>query len=659
MSTASSRSEPHTELTLIANGEPAGSLTALTSGEGTFEVRFEVDNNGRGAKLIERIDIDSGGLPTRWRIQGTSLMGGAVDEHFERDAGGHSSFTSQADEGATERMGFYLPADSSPFAIALLAAAPRSDDGAVPLLPSGTATIAPVSVADGILVELEVLRISGVGLGDEYVLRSRSGKLLGIWDGSSALLTDELVPSAGEISAALLALSTDRLAAVSQASTLHSGGTLVIRNARVLDVLTGELSEPRTLVITGRMLTAILEPDVQEPAADTVIDADGRIAMPGLHDMHAHLQGHSALLYVAAGVTGVRDMGNDNAALPALIASITNGDLLGPSVAPAGFIEGRSPYSALFGRVVDSLDEALDAVDWYADHGYPSIKLYNSFDPDWVAPTASRAHERGMTVMGHIPAFMNADRAIADGYDEITHLNQLALGWVLEPDEDTRTPLRLTGLARVADLDVDDPRVVATIRTMADRGIGLDTTLVIIEQLMLSRARTVTAAHRPVIDHMPARWSRARKRTYVPFGSRDELDAYARSFARLVEITRRLHDSGVALWPGTDDATGISVHRELELYVQAGIPASDVLRIATLDCEMHLQRGHERGLVAVGCVADLVLLDADPREDISAVRRVALTVAEGRAISPARIHRAFGIVPWAAEPAIGLATRMR
>src|SRR5690606_17827168 len=152
---------------------------------------------------------------------------------------------------------------------------------------------------------------------------------------------------------------------------------------------------------------------------------------------HAHLDTSSALLYIAAGVTNVRDMGNDNDALAALMGAIETGEVRGPSAVPAGFIEGRSAPAMRMGHVVESLDEALAAVDWYADRGFHAIKIYNSFTPDWVAETAARAHDRGMRVQGHVPAFMDADRAIADGYDEITHLNQLALGWVLEPEEDT------------------------------------------------------------------------------------------------------------------------------------------------------------------------------------------------------------------------------
>lgn len=381
------------------------------------------------------------------------------------------------------------------------------------------------------------------------------------------------------------------------------------------------------------------------------MDAAGRAAIPGLHDMHAHLTPSSALMYLAAGVTEVRDMGNDNTALEALTAAIDEGRMIGPHAVAAGFIEGRSPYSARFGKVVESLDEALDAVRWYADRGFHAIKIYNSFQPAWVAETAALAHELGMRVQGHVPAFMDADRCIADGYDEITHLNQLALGWVLSPEEDTRTPLRLTALTRIADLDLTSEPVQSTIRTMAERGIGLDVTLVILEQLMLSRARTVIPAHEPIIDHLPAGLRRYRKRTYVPFKDAAELESYERAFDGLKKIVRLLHEAGVPLWPGTDDASGMTVHRELELFVDAGISPAEVLRISSADCAAHLHQD-DRGQVRAGQIADLLLVNGDPTESIRSVRSVALTVAAGRLISPARIYRAMGVVPFAEEPAV-------
>ncbi|MDF2506667.1 MAG: amidohydrolase [Microbacterium sp.] len=638
------------QLILVSNGEPVGSLSTDTGPDGLTRIVYEVDNNGRGARLTETLRMESG-LPVLWEVDGTSLMGGTVQERFAIDSDGAARWSSQADEGATTAPGFYLPADASPYGLVLLVERALATGGPVPLLPAGEITVAPVPLGAVGGRDLDAFALSGVQLRPQYVLRDHAtGELLGISDGE-LLLHPDLVGAAAVVDAALQSATRTRFAALSHEATMHESGPLVVRDVRIFDPVSGDVGDPQTIVVDGRTISAIGH-DIAEPDGATIIEGAGRIALPGLHDMHAHLDTSSALLYIAAGVTSVRDMGNDNDALAALMTAIDAGEVRGPSVVPAGFIEGRSAHAMRMGHVVESLDEALAAVDWYADRGFHAIKIYNSFTPDWVAATAARAHERGMRVQGHVPAFMDADRAIADGYDEITHLNQLALGWVLEPEEDTRTPLRLTALTRVADLDLDSERVQRTITSMVERGVSLDVTLVILEQLMLSRARTVIPAHEPVIEHFPAGVRRYRRRTYVPYRDQAELDSYETAFRRLQEIVVRLHQKGVKLWPGTDDGTGVTVHRELELFVDAGISPVDTLRIATIACADHLHRKADRGTIEVGKAADFILVDGDPTRSIRDIRNVALTVAEGRAVSPARIYRGFGMVPFAAEPAL-------
>lgn len=638
------------QLILVSNGEPVGSLSTGTDPDGLTRIVYEVDNNGRGARLAETLRLDAG-LPVRWEIDGTSLMGGTVHERFAIDPDGAARWSSQADEGTTTAEGFYLPADASPYGLVLLVERALATGRPVPLLPAGEVTVVPVPLGEVGGRDVEAFALTGVQLRPQYVLRDRvTGEVLGIADGE-LLLHPDLVAAVAEIDAALQRATRRRFAALSREATLHQGGTLVVRDVRIFDPVSGQVGDPQTIVVEGRRITGI-GPDIAVPDGATIIDGAGRTALPGLHDMHAHLDTSSALLYIAAGVTNVRDMGNDNDALAALMGAIEVGDVTGPSTVPAGFIEGRSAHAMRMGHVVESLDEALAAVDWYADRGFHAIKIYNSFTPDWVAETAARAHDRGMRVQGHVPAFMDADRAIADGYDEITHLNQLALGWVLEPEEDTRTPLRLTALTRVADLDLDSERVQRTMTAMVDGGVSLDVTLVILEQLMLSRARTVIPAHEPVIEHFPAGVRRYRRRTYVPYRDQAELDSYETAFRRLQEIVVRLHQKGVKLWPGTDDGTGVTVHRELELFVDAGISPVDTLRIATIECAEHLHRAEDRGTIEVGKAADFILVDGDPTRSIRDIRNVALTVAEGRAVSPARIYRGFGMVPFAAEPGV-------
>src|SRR3546814_499185 len=162
--------------------------------------------------------------------------------------------------------------------------------------------------------------------------------------------------------------------------------------------------------------------------------------------MHGHISQGGALLNVAAGITSVRDMGNENDVLDGLIQRVDAGTIAGPRITRSGFIEGKSPFSSQTGELVETKEEALGQVRWYAARGYHQVKLYNSMTPEWAPDLVEEAHRLGLQVAGHVPAFSDADAMIEAGFDELTHINQVMLGWVLEEGEDTRTLLRLTAL---------------------------------------------------------------------------------------------------------------------------------------------------------------------------------------------------------------------
>lgn len=382
------------------------------------------------------------------------------------------------------------------------------------------------------------------------------------------------------------------------------------------------------------------------------MDGEGGTLVPGLHDMHSHSTLQSGLFYLAAGVTSTRDMGNENSFLLHLIQQINAGEVCGPRITPNGFLEGKSPYSARTGFVADSLADALRDVRWYADRGYFQIKIYNSMNPDWVKPIADEAHRLGMAVTGHIPAFDTPDRAIGDGYNEITHINQLMLGWLLKPGEDTRTPLRLTAMARAATLDLSSAPVQYTVALMKANHIAHDPTAVIVERLMLSRAGTVQPGNVDYLDHMPIAYQRYRRRTFVPIHSQVEDKQYREAFTKVIETLRMLHQNGIPLLPGTDDGTGFTLPREIELYTKAGMTPAEALRAATLTPEEYLGHADELGTIERGKIADFFLIAGDPTKDIRAIK-FARMVSRGNAIYfPSEIYQALSIKPFASPPAI-------
>ena len=202
-------------------------------------------------------------------------------------------------------------------------------------------------------------------------------------------------------------------------------GTTLIRNARIFDSEKATVGSPSDILIQDGRIIAIGEAGSEKRKADHVIDAAGRIVSPGMYDMHAHTSSWEGGLHIAAGITTVRDMGNDNATLQQLIGQEQDGSVMAPHIVPAGFIEGESPMSARNGFVIKNLDEAKHAIDWYHEHNYPQIKIYNSFPKAILPETTAYAHSKGMRVSGHIPVYLRAQQAVEQGYDEIQHINQV------------------------------------------------------------------------------------------------------------------------------------------------------------------------------------------------------------------------------------------
>ncbi len=648
------------EKLLIIQGETTvGTISATTEGA-VINVDYAVSENGRGPKHHETIHLGFNFIPIEWTVTGTSLMGGPVSEKYSWQSG-KATWTSQADHGdaAVAKPPLYVVNDDSPWALFVYARALlKASSHALDVLPSGTMRLAEVralTVGTGKnAVPVTIYRIDGAKLESDYVMLDRSGRLFASFGGSSLTVRQGHEDDADLISRISHDLGFE-LARDEQRKLRHQFDAPVrIRDVRIFDPVTGKLSAPSTVVVARGRIAEILPlaDATSEPADEVLVEGAGGTLVPGLHDMHSHSTLQSGLFYLAAGVTSTRDMGNDNRFLHRLIEQIDSAEIAGPRITPNGFLEGKSQYSARTGFVAESLADALRDVHWYADRGYFQIKIYNSMNPDWVKPIAAEAHHLGMTVTGHIPAFDTPDRAIRDGYDEITHTNQLMLGWLLKPGEDTRTPLRLTAMARAATLDLSSEPVQTTLSLMKTRHIAHDPTAVILERLMLSRAGTVQPGDIAYLDHMPISYQRYRRRTFVPISNKAEDDAYHAAFAKVIDTLRMLHENGIRLLPGTDDGTGFTLHRELELYVEAGMTPAEALRAGTLLPEQYFGHSEDLGTIERGKIADFFLVAGDPTKDIRVIESPQM-VSKGDSIYfPSEIYQALSIKPFALPPAI-------
>ena len=632
---------------VIATGEAVGWLVVDQKGA-SVEIDYHVDNNGRGPKHRERLELDAAGLPLSWRIEGTSLFGGQVNEVFERGAEG-VRWRSQADAGTVPPGGptLYVANDDSPWSLALYARALKSTPGQVlDVAPAGRLKLEEVRRLTFGGEAAVVYRLTGLTVQPGYVLLDEAGDMIAEFSGDTVTVREGLEAEEGTLHRLLAELETERVRNLQTELAHRFDAPVRIRNVRIFDPREGRLSDLSSVTVFRNRISGVLLEDSQPARPDEyVIDGEGGILVPGLHDMHSHSSMQTGLYYLGAGVTATRDMGNNNAFLLDLVKQIEDGVLPGPRITPNGMLEGRSPYAVRTGIVADTLDEALDGVRWYADRGYWQVKIYNSLHPEWVVPVAAEAHRLGMKVTGHVPAFVSPDQAIEAGYDDIAHVNQLMLGWLLQPGEDSRTPLRLTAMPRAADLDLDSDPVRRTIALMKARGTALDVTAVTLEVLMMSRAGEVPPSAAAYVEHMPIGYQRYRRRSFVDIDTPEKDAGYRAGFRKLLDTVKRLHDEGIVLLPGTDADEGFTLHRELELYVEAGIPAADVLYMATLGSARAAQQQSRLGVIAPGMLADMVLIDGDPLARISDVRKVALVMKDGVVFQPQDLLAEVGVAP--------------
>jgi imidazolonepropionase-like amidohydrolase len=641
---------------VLSSGEQIGTLVAVTNGR-QVDVDWRIDDNGRGPKIRERVKLDERGVPIDWRIEGKAWIGAPVEESFTY-RGGVARYQSLNDSGSMRaaQAPFYLANDGSPWSLEpaarLALAAPNQT---IEVAPSGSLTVKKVrdlKVGSGArALTVGAYSATGLGLSPSFFLMDAEQKVFAHISAGWVIVREGYQSEFRALSELAQALDSEALAQYSREQRKQYDVPIFIRNVRVFDAAAGTLGAPTTIAVFRGRITSLA---AQAPAtgAAVIVDGAGGTVVPGLFDMHGHYGAWQAPLHLGAGVTTVRDMGNDNDSLLALKQRIDAGELLGPRLLLSGFIEGRSPFSSRGGFVVDDAAPALDAVRWYADRGYRQIKIYNSFTPDWVLPVAAEAHRLGLKVSGHIPAFMTSERAVRDGYDEINHINQLVLSFVITETEDTRTPFRFTALGeRVGKLDLGSEPVQRMVKLMKERGTTLDPTLAIFQQMLLSQAGKTAPNDANWLDNMPASVQRGRRAPVLDVKP-GQRPAYEESWQKLKDVIKLVHDSGIRIVPGTDDMPGFMLHSELESYVAAGIPAARVLQIATLDTARYVGLDQQVGSIERGKQADLLLVDGDPTQDITALRKTRLVMQAGAVLLPPEMHRALGIKPFTTPPSI-------
>jgi cytosine/adenosine deaminase-related metal-dependent hydrolase len=644
-----------TSYTVLFQDKPGGTQVTRVADDGTVTVQFHARNNGRGPDLEEEFTLAVDGTLRRYSGKGSSTMGAPVAETFVRD-GDRIEWTSLSDRGDTTISGpaAHVPVEPSPELLVRIARAAAASPGQrIAALPGGSLSVEKLLddrvEVGGKVREVSLYALAGLDVEPSYFWTTRAPEMAMfavIMPGWMRIIEAGWEPAGKSLELRQIEAADIRLKDLATKLSHRLPEPIVIRNARVFDSERAALGPARDVYVYHGRITALEEPGSGQHDAATVIDARGRVLMPGLFDMHGHESAWGAVQKIAAGVTTSRDLGNDNATLAALIRRIDAGETIAPRIVTAGFIEGTSENAARNGIVVSDLEGVKKAIDWYARRGYPQIKIYNSFRPEWVSEAVQYAHRRGLRVSGHVPAFMRAEDVVKQGFDEIQHINQVVLNFFVKPTDDTRTLARFYLVGENAHaLDLASSRVRDFLDLLRRGPTVVDPTLTVFESMFIQRQGEMNPSYASIADHLPVTLRR-KLRTNSMNVTDENAARYKDSYTKMTEFVGAMHRAGVPLVAGTD-GDGFTLHRELELYVKAGIAPEEVLRIATWNGAKYTRTLDRLGSIAPGKLADLILVEGDPTRDVSAVRRISLVMKEGVVFYPTEIYEATGVKPFA------------
>jgi hypothetical protein len=418
---------------------------------------------------------------------------------------------------------------------------------------------------------------------------------------------------------------------------------LVIEDCALFDSQTATMLGPRTVVIRGDRIAVVSAPgDEGDTKGATRIDGRGKFLLPGLIDAHvhlvhvldyAHVTGDDVLpLYLAAGVTSIRSTGDEIVAATLVARHAAAHPELSPRVFTCSpLLDAEPPIHRDVGRAVTDPAQVPGVLDELLPWKISTVKIYAGTGRDVGKAIIEQAHQRGLFVTAHLGRY-SAQDAVADGLDCLEHIWSV-FNYSIPPEVAGQPGHRGT-------LDLDNPVCNALVAELARRKTYVDPTLTVFRNMIL------LSDVPEVRDHVDNRLAPKRLRDFWPIYLQRSgcpqggpLEDRQREMAKYLELTGKLHRSGVPLLVGTDSpepqvTPGFSLHQELELLVGAGMSPAAALQAATLNNAKALREEQRLGSIQTGMVADVILLTANPLDDIRNTRRIELVIRGGKVARP-------------------------
>jgi imidazolonepropionase-like amidohydrolase len=414
-----------------------------------------------------------------------------------------------------------------------------------------------------------------------------------------------------------------------------STGIFAITHVGVIPMEGEELLPDHTVIINkGRIVSIGPAEKTKVPADAQVIDGKGRYLIPGLAEMHAHipvakdgdddLVRETMMLYLANGVTTIRGMLGDPYHLQ-LKRQVARGEILGPRIYTA------SP--SLNGQTVQSIDQARDKVAKYKTEGYDFLKIHPGLSLEVFDEVALQAKRLKIPFAGHVPALVGINHAIDAGYASVDHLDGYLEGLAPRVTKANIDAAGFFGFNFTDDVDTDRIPPLAA-KTKAGR------VWVVPTQSLLERTLSPRSAddmlNEPEMKYISSalryQWRLGKQQLMEAEGYSP--DKYQRYIALRQKILRGLNRSKVGLLLGSDspqimNVPGFSIHREMRALADAGLPPYAILKSGTINPAIFFNEEAAYGSIRTGCSADLVLLDANPLENVDHAQRIAGVMVRG------------------------------
>jgi imidazolonepropionase-like amidohydrolase len=627
----------HGQLKLYFLQNPVGQETydLTTSANGlVLQSAFDYTERASVIHLAATLRMKPDGTPQQFAADGKSYRPFSVHAKFKAEADGKSASIQDGTllRNVTLPARYFTLSGYAPLSVQMMLLRYWLSHGKptrLPQFPAGTpnADILIYSAGrdsinvNGKSVQLTRYSIRNAVWGRESIWLDSSGAIAAATTYAGGLPLEAIRPEYAETLPELIhSANQDRLKESAELKrSMHplAEGSFAISGATLIDG-TGRPPVADALVVirNGRIVSAGPRRDAVIPPNLSVITAKGATLLPGLWDMHAHFaQTDWGPTYLAAGVTSARDCGEEFDFITSERDAIAKGDVLGPKLLLAGLVDGSGPKT--FGaNWADTPEQGRAMVAHYKAAGFVQMKIYDGIQPNVVRAITAEAHRQGMTVTGHVPRGMTAQEAVEAGMDQINHI-----GSVFQA-VNSSTPTQAIQFFR-------------NHRTVIDPTMAWNELLGHPQNFPISSFEPGFAKAPWVLTSL--------------IGTAETAAAGAPQsprFHEMLALIKALYVAGVPIVAGTDKAIpGHSLHRELELYVEAGIAPMDVIRLATAGAAgvMHVEK--EVGTVEPGKRADLILVNGNPLQDFTALRKVTRVITNGSMYDSAALWRSVDFQP--------------